>query len=895
MPQWWWTLPSQSHLLYQLDNSATLPPVYQLQGAGPWRSNGLKFISPSRARRRIEALLAEYRYAEADELFTQSWFSYTRARYAALRLRYWELHRAQVGAQLAVWLGEHAFAKADALAARSTVVVTPQEYAQRKRPHVIHYFNKLGHRLSDEQAAALVAPAQHLLVKARAGSGKTLTIAAKAALLIEQEQLDPDQVLLLAFNKKAAAELQARMQEKFGYPGFRTAITFHSLAYRLVEPQEEIPSSDEEKNQLVEEAMRAAWTPRLRWLMDRFFEATDDPEISAEAEMDATTHLAHRLEHVNHLSISGKAVKSKGEKWIADLLFSHDIRFTYEQVFTWDGGNYRPDFTIRSSVAPYTNLAIIEHWGVGAATPGHAKPFGDEMTAAMYRKQMAEKRIYWRAKGVPLIETSVDDMRQGRAVFNAMLLAKLKAYGIEAVPLDEATLAERVQKRYWNELTQRMGQFIQRAKNRRKSPADIKRMLLDLRTPGSHETGLRTRIFWRLAARVYVEYEKHLAENGQMDFQDLLARAGEKIEEAKGNLSFVPKMAAPQAGDKPVNLARLRWLLIDEYQDFNPGFDHLITTLRRYNPDLRLFCVGDDWQAINSFAGSEPIFFRDFVSRFGRGQAAEMLLRTNYRSYRAIVEVGNELMKGTGTSSRANFTEEGNVYVTEVDRLWLATLPTSTSVEDGITDGHGSGTKNKFDNGFMGAKCLEICVRLSLPALQEGKSVAILNRTNWIHDDLLTEFRTKLIGLLGSNWQKKFEPSLQVTTMHKYKGLQAELVILPDITQRRMPLLHQDTRLYAPFLPPGTDPIEEARTDERRLFYVALTRAKETLWILTESNRWSEFLKDLPVKWVRPAAIPPLPEKIPARSNLPAATIYPAASTRTYRGNTAKRSTYKGS
>jgi DNA helicase-4 len=142
--------------------------------------------------------------------------------------------------------------------------------------------------------------------------------------------------------------------------------------------------------------------------------------------------------------------------------------------------------------------------------------------------------------------------------------------------------------------------------------------------------------------------------------------------------------------------------------------------------------------------------------------------------------------------------------------------------------------------------------------LKDKKSVAILSRTHWIHGLESKEFRAELIKLMGNHWRKSYEGRLQVNTMHAHKGLEADLVILTDITDGRMPLIHQDTMLYAPLLPPNVNPLEEARIDERRLFYVALTRAKETLWILTESRLGSEFVKELSLTPLEPAAIPPI-------------------------------------
>lgn len=87
----------------------------------------------------------------------------------------------------------------------------------------------------------------------------------------------------------------------------------------------------------------------------------------------------------------------------------------------------------------------------------------------------------------------------------------------------------------------------------------------------------------------------------------------------------------------------LRYLLVDEYQDFSYLFFALIKALRRNCPSAHLFAVGDDWQAINRFAGSDVDYFLKFPHYFPEDPASIPLM-TNYRSDRAIVENANDYM-----------------------------------------------------------------------------------------------------------------------------------------------------------------------------------------------------------------------------------------------------------
>ncbi|MFE1745181.1 3'-5' exonuclease [Coleofasciculus sp. H7-2] len=80
-----------------------------------------------------------------------------------------------------------------------------------------------------------------------------------------------------------------------------------------------------------------------------------------------------------------------------------------------------------------------------------------------------------------------------------------------------------------------------------------------------------------------------------------------------------------------------------------------------------------------------------------------------------------------------------------------------------------------------------------------------------------------------------------ISTAHKYKGLEKKVVIILDAVPRCYPLLHPDLMLSRVF----GDSIQKVFDEERRLFYVALTREVEHLFILTETNNVSPFLEEL--------------------------------------------------
>jgi superfamily I DNA/RNA helicase len=164
--------------------------------------------------------------------------------------------------------------------------------------------------------------------------------------------------------------------------------------------------------------------------------------------------------------------------------------------------------------------------------------------------------------------------------------------------------------------------------------------------------------FLELAQKFYQSYLEQLQTTGEDDFDGLMQKAAAVI--ASGQTVFRRKSGT---GD----LKCLRYILIDEYQDFSELFHHLIEAIRQQNPQAQFFCVGDDWQAINGFAGSDLGFYQNFAQFFQPSQ--KLNIATNYRSATSIVDIGNTLMLGLGTPARAHKTIFGTVEIADIGQF----------------------------------------------------------------------------------------------------------------------------------------------------------------------------------------------------------------------------------
>ena len=724
------------------------------------------------------------------------------------------------------------FTTADALF-RKTRYIARKKYENLKKHYIEQYVDEHLPSLpiNDEQAKALANTSDNLLVRARAGSGKTRLIAYRTALLLQEGVQNPDEIMILAFNVNAATEIRNRIQRGFGFARFKNARTFHSLAHRLVPPEETLlfdergdSVSTRNLSAFVQDVLTSIINPAFRDQMHSVFrqELAEIEEAGlTQSEEDYYTY----RRNLRQPTLRGERVKSVGEKWIADFLFEHDIPYRYEKAWFWGREHYRPDFSIFYHQEDY----VIEHWAIDE---NHREELPREWrkTWEEYRQEMQRKRRYWREKDVVLIETSTVDKRPGREHFEAVLKQRLENVGITCNKLPQEQLYEKVQRDHLIRFAKMITQFIQNAKKKGFSPTQMQSKIHAYEPRDERES-----TFLQLAARVYKEYEQEKEKRNYIDFDDLLMRATQRVHETEGRCSIRVDH------QRDISMNDLHWIMIDEYQDFSPLFYQLIQSIREYNPSVRLLCVGDDWQAINAFAGSELTFFEGFEEVIGNAEITHLLI--NHRSQANIIENSNALMDGGPKAVSLPDRRDGLVQIEFIDDTWL-------ELRKGEEEAYRADKRFRFlkkgeNDDVMAAKYAKHCYQIITDPENAGKEVAILSRTSRFHSASLEDFQRKLIECLNEEEKRaigKPNDKIQVKTVHSFKGLEAEIVILVRACEDDYPLIHPDNALFAIFGRNEADTIDE----EKRLFYVALTRAKEKLYILTERGRESPFLDRLP-------------------------------------------------
>lgn len=654
--------------------------------------------------------------------------------------------------------------------------------------------------LDPQQAKAVASVHEHTLVTARAGSGKTRTLIARAAFLVRHCHVQPGEVLMLAFNRKAAEEMRHRLH----LLGVECphVMTFHALAYAIVHPEEALiyddpnadaPQKAREFDRILLEFLRdPARHGAVRELMLAHFRHDWSRIEGFGAAMSRSEGLAYRRS-LEQEALVGTRVKSFGEKVIANFLFEHNIPYGYEWNRMWRDRNYRPDFTLRDP------KIVIEYFGM-QGTPE-------------YDEQWKKKREYWEEQdGWTLLEYTPDLLAAGdRAGFERRLADDLRRLGLRVERLSEEQIWKNIQDRVMTNLGRVLSTFIGRCRKVLWTPED-----LDARIRGHQVADEIEARFIRLASEAYRFYLRRLAEEGKEDFDGLMARSAELVE--AGTTHFERKSGA---GD----LRSIRFVMIDEYQDFSPLFDRLLAAIRSQNPGVQVFAVGDDWQAINGFAGSDLKFFTGFGDRFD--PSVELPISTNYRSAPEVVALGNRVMDGRGTPAKSGPDRKPG-------RVMMADM----------SDFRPHSTEELWWKHDVLTPAIR---RLIAVPLTQGKTVTLLARQGPLpysilgsgsrnESDLETLARNIKRGM-PQEQQRQFD----VSTAHSYKGKEADVVIVLDAVERRYPKIHPDW-VFARIFGDCLDTLVE---DERRLFYVACSRAIEELVIVTERGRRSPFLDGL--------------------------------------------------
>lgn len=691
------------------------------------------------------------------------------------------------------------------LAERSTFVETYNsrfiEREEAKHEALFTNIDEAGHDLSHEQREAVLHDDKYNLVVAGAGSGKTVTLTHRIAYLRERSNsVRPERILALSYTNNAAAVMSNRLEREFGIRGVETS-TFHKLGMNIIEEERGVKPevfSDQDRFNMIDEVIQTETNKRDSEFKRRYFQFLKHfyDDITSPAEFDEKESTVTEYLEESKQTLRQENVRSDSEKCIADFLFLNDVDYEYRSLQEWleeapGRGAYRanfylPAYDIVISHHPVTASGDVPEWGAPSSRT-------ELETAIRWERERFTETDEYR-----LIETYEFEARAGR------LKRALRQRLIDAgVILDELSYEEFIESAFnYAEIEYKIknlfNSFVRNARQLNLSPPELADRLAD--SPPKEFA------FGRCALYLYRHYLEHLRANEYIDYPGMLYEAIEIASEHPDTYT-----------------TRYDQILVDEFQDISNAEVELLHCLVTPDNDTTLFCVGDDWQSIYSFSGSDVTFFIDFEEYFGTPHRTE--LTANYRCPRTVVEASNDLIRNNERQLEKTVEAVGSAD-TDIQLHSLTSAP--------------------FWESYKNELCAYVAALLER-YLERGATpgeVMVLCRTNLFYDQLEVACAGRGIDATQSP-EDKSNPSeyVRLYSVHKSKGDEADHVIIMHAVEDTygFPSQVENDDLIEPV---RIQP-EENIAEERRLFYVAMTRSSETLDIVTSTNYRSRFIDEI--------------------------------------------------
>ncbi len=662
--------------------------------------------------------------------------------------------------------------------------------------------------LNDRQIEAVKAEQKRILVLAGAGSGKTKTLLQKIKYLIEEKKAQPSEILAITFTKNAANEMIDRLiidadksgeyeriifdkklqiaeknrQRQFYIKKFKwieniTIRTFHSLCYKIMQNygvkefdnKFKIISEDKKKDEDPMLAFAAAETSFevFHKILIRECEKSEYLLTLKKYILDYVVDKIHteKFKNLNlypegkiYTTLRGEKVRSKSEQYIADWLFRHSISYQYEPQINIKDFDFKPDFYIEDA-----NI-YLEH--------------------VSNKSYPTKNKVEQFKKGNILCVRTYEKMTEDSALFSYELDKIIKGRLSENYNSERILSYQEEFSRYQEEVKDFIYQAIRICDMLKVEGCNWDK-IFEKSQEDQHE---RIRIFYAIAMPLVKEFVAYCTNKSYLDFNDLISRT---VLLFKKNKDILQKFQS-----------QYQYLLVDEFQDVNNLQVEMIKLM--VTPKTQLFCVGDDWQSIYGFRGSNVDCIINFEKTFKNSKTIKLNL--NYRSTQSIVGASNEVIKHN------KFKIEKEIFASKMSNFKIVEY-----------------AGNNIDENV--AFCIE--------------KVRQLLKDGFKNDEILFLYRRSKMYQPYFFALKNESLKVQNKTIHGAKGLEAKVVFIVGLTDGYggFPDIWLEDRIFQVIKPANHDSLME---EERRLFYVAITRAKDQLYLITEKGNSSRFLKEIP-------------------------------------------------
>lgn len=655
----------------------------------------------------------------------------------------------------------------------------------------------LKYPLDKQQRRSIVSEEENCLVVSSAGSGKTSSIVGKVKYLTEIKKINPQNILLISYTNKAAAELTERM----GIAGLR-GYTFHKLALDIIgQTTGQKPSIYENTDALFVKIYHELLNDKkFKKSVIEYFIDYQTPEKEWEKRKNERRQQLSEQKEVRLKAtfpdMDGKTVyvRSEQEQKICFALSSLSVKFRYEEPYEHPlvdemHSQYKPDFSIYFEQGGETKRIYLEHFGVdehGLVPIWFAKDRGITYEEAnqKYNDGITWKKAAHEKFSTKLLTTSSADFHYSD------IREKLKTLLEKAdVSIQEKTDAELYDmvlppnSKHEKAFIRLVVTFVTLIKSSCKSVDEV---LRQTKNAGDERS---TFIIKNIFQPVYKRYIEELANINQIDFTDAILQATD-----------ICRSSHPVKYD---------YIIVDEFQDISVDRYNFLKVLREGNPPPKLYCVGDDWQSIYRFSGSDMALFNQFSDYFGQTEINK--IETTYRFGEPLVSLSSQFIQRNEAQIKKNI--------------------------------HPFNPQVKTELQFCDYERRDYCnvIGQLVASIPLDKSVFLLGRYSF--DDYYLSFMYKFVKEGNRFFYIIGDRKIEFLTVHKSKGLEADYVIILQCNKDTygFPSLVSDDPVLNYVL---TKSDQYPYGEERRLFYVAITRAKVKTYILYDRRFPSVFVDE---------------------------------------------------
>ena len=686
-------------------------------------------------------------------------------------------------------------------------------------------------KLDDDQRRVVLTDEDYCLVVAGAGAGKTTTVAAKVKYLVDKKGIDPSQILVVSFTNKAVQELRDKLNKDLNINCIVS--TFHSTGNAILRKHssERLNIVDDSKLYFViQDYFKSAilknesLVNNLILFFASYFDAPyEGTDLNLFFNKIAKSNFYTMRSDLNEfrqeiidsrskksVTINSEVLRSHQEVEIANFLYLNNIEYEYEPLYKYDillsRKPYTPDFLITQG----DKTAYIEHFGI--TQDGHNDRYSEDQLAS-YKKAINDKILLHKKHGTTLIYT-FSKYNDGKSLIEHLEDELLK-HGFILRPRSNKEVMEKLisseENRYIRRLVNLICRFISNFKTNGYPADEFTHM--------RHSTkNVRTQLFLDICYDCYLEYEKYLKENNAVDFQDMInesARVLREVKDMQQKLDF-------------------KYIIVDEYQDISKQRFDLVTALSDVT-DAKIIAVGDDWQSIYAFSGSDITLFTHFEEKMGYAKLLKIV--KTYRNSQEVIDIAGNFIQKNTSQIRKTLKSPKNIK-----------YPVIIYTYDGSPKMYNAGRKNGANYAIARAveTALEQIIKFNR---QEGKteesSILLLGRFGFDGDKLEKSGLFEYIGR-GNKLKSVKYPRLNITfmTAHSSKGLGYDNVIVVNGRNEiyGFPSKIEDDPVLSLVIK-GDRSIDYA--EERRLFYVAMTRTKNRVFLIAPEQNPSEFLLEI--------------------------------------------------